>query len=697
MDLWTQIKCLRESCSRRTTFTEVCSSFQTDFERISLAYHQAEVAVQAHFIRENKPLAGPLSTTAKNEGMLVEFCLSRLVEIREDEMRTGHDAVQTVVIEVWRHGNWQNNFEFLTTIPQSALDVDLQPIFNTHWNFFKSVLLACRGFICVIRNHIATIFSPMMRKCTIGFCLLILAMLAVTVLAHIASWAFNLMESEVVRFVKRIPILSQIFWVLDFVGNWFPSTQTRSTFFTTSPPSGPFPLGTPPHAYPGYLSNFTTILTTIFPIFSRLSSKIAYNAADNSSMPTGEGFQKIANDTLYMAKISSNMTALPILLGFSLKSVVTARSIVRASTVQLKSKLLPLYDNLESDMELLIDGSMSFNSGVPDLLRIFETYLSIAIESVEAVESLDIRGSVSLQMSSACVLWWLNSQKSPGNNLGSYACGSSFIATTAMFYCVDAVPTLSGGSFCSRCLAHISESLMIPGVQRAIHQRRMAAQDLKHFVQHFSVRVEELHQLATTGVQLCQEIKHSFEQIQVFAFENQNKASFTSTVVTNQLSDAGYWERWFDQVGQTSSKNRLIELQMEMKHLREVLAIHMLASDSFVAAANLLTQWRIDVQNLKKNLHFLDSSTRDNTWRTVWDSYEDWNRLKRKMHDLKMLALDPLASAYSDLRSKSRQDLKALHKLSAECYAETHDSIRRGNSKPTAECVFARLNFGWEA
>ncbi|KAH6723044.1 hypothetical protein BKA61DRAFT_727001 [Leptodontidium sp. MPI-SDFR-AT-0119] len=688
MDLWIQVKCLRESCSRRATFTEVCSTFQTDFERISLAYHQAEVAVQAHCIRQNKPFTGPLSKMAKNEGMLVEFCLSRLVEIREDEMRTGHDAVQTVIMEVWRHGNWQSNIEFLTTVPQSALDIDLQPILDTHQDFLQRVLIAFRGFLHVICTHIATIFSPLVRKCTIGFCLFILAMLAITVLAHVASWAFALMESEVVRFIKSVPILSQILWVLGFVESWFPWTHT------TSPPSSLVPLGTSPDAYPGYLSNFTAILSAILPTFSRFSSKIAYSTADDSSMPTGEVFQKIANDTLYMANISSNMTVLPMLLGFSLNSIVKARSTVRASTVQQKSAMLPLFDELESNMELLIDGSMSFNSGVPDLLRIFEIYLSFAIDSVEEVESPDIRGSLSLQMSSACVLWWLNLQQPPGNNLGSYACGGSFIVTTAMFYCVDAAPTLSGGSFCSKCLAHAPEGLMMPGVQRAINQRRMAAQDLKNFVQHFSARVEELHTLAEASVVLCQKIKNSFAWIQVHALKNQNEAIFTSTVVTNQLSDAGYWKRWFDQAGHTSSKNRLIELQMEMGHLREILAVHMLASDSFVAAANLLSQWRIDLQNLQKTLHFLDSSTRDDTWRTVWDSYEDWNRLKRKMHDLKILALDPLARAYSDLRVRSRQDLAALHKVSAECYAATHEAIRRGNARPTAECVFARLHFG---
>ncbi|KAH9219557.1 hypothetical protein DL95DRAFT_457231 [Leptodontidium sp. 2 PMI_412] len=616
---------------------------------------------------------------AKNEGMLVEFSLSRLVEIREDEMRTGHDAVQTVIMEVWRHGNWQSNIEFLTTVPQRLL---------------QRVLIAFRGFLHVICTHIATIFSPLVRKCTIGFCLFILAMLAITALAHVASWAFALMESEVVRFIKRVPILSQILWVLGFVESWFPWTQHPSTFHTTSPPSGLVPLGNPPDAYPGYLSNFTAILSAILPTFSRFSSKIAYSTADDSSMPTGEVFQKIANDTLYMANISSNMTVLPMLLGFSLNSVVKARSTVRASTVQQRSAMLPLFDELESNMELLIDGSMSFNSGVPDLLRIFEIYLSFAIDSVEKVESPDIRGSFSLQMSSACFLWWLNSQQSPGNNLGSYACGGSFIVTTVMFYCVDAAPALSGGSFCSKCLAHTPESLMIPGVKRAVNQRRMAAQDLKNFVQHFSARVEELHVLAEDSVVLCQKIKNSFARIQVLAFENQNKANFTSTVVTNQLSDAGYWERWFDQAGQTSSENRLIELQMEMRHLREILAVHMLASDSFVAAANLLSQLRIDLQNLMKTLLFLDSSTRDDTWRTVWDSYEDWNRLKRKMHDLKVLALDPLARAYSDLRVRSRQDLAALHKVSAECYAATHEAIRRGNARPTAECVFARLHFG---
>ncbi|KAL5323289.1 hypothetical protein ACEPPN_007823 [Leptodophora sp. 'Broadleaf-Isolate-01'] len=135
MPTWTQARCLRESCLRRSTFTEVCSTFQTEFQRITSAYHEAEVAVQIHCTEQSKPFLNPLSEMAKAEGGLVEFCLARFVEIRRDEDLMGHDAVKKVMVDVWRCGSpfWHTDIVFFNTIPQKALDVNLEPIVDTYW------------------------------------------------------------------------------------------------------------------------------------------------------------------------------------------------------------------------------------------------------------------------------------------------------------------------------------------------------------------------------------------------------------------------------------------------------------------------------------------------------------------------------------------------------------------------------------
>ncbi|KAH7419492.1 hypothetical protein BKA64DRAFT_650961 [Cadophora sp. MPI-SDFR-AT-0126] len=297
-------------------------------------------------------------------------------------------------------------------------------------------------------------------------------------------------------------------------------------------------------------------------------------------------------------------------------------------------------------------------------------------------------------MSSACVLWWLGSLQWPHNGIATYGCGGSLLASTVLFYCVDTTPTLSEGLLSSKCLAYAPERLMISGVQRAISHRRTAIQDLQDFLRHISGRMEELHGFADTSIELCNSIKRSFVAIQDLVLENQYKASDTSTVVANELSDAGYWKKPFDSAGRTSSKARLVELRMEMRYQEEIQAIHRLASDSFIAKSLLLREWRVDVDRIRKNLDFLEIQTTHNTWHTVRDGNEDWNRLKRKMRDLEILALDPLAKAFSNLRTKSRQDLAHLHRLTADCYAATHEAIRRVFARPTVDYIFERLHFG---
>lgn len=310
------------------------------------------------------------------------------------------------------------------------------------------------------------------------------------------------------------------------MNSWFFPNQLSAAFQTTNPP---------PYLYFEHISNFTAALMAMLPTFAQFSSKPLRGTADNSSVLIGEGFQKIANDTFHMAKIASNMTVLPVFLGASLKGVVIARSIVRSSNVTNKAELLTQYDILKTGMEELVDYSMNFSTGVPALLQVFGTYLSIAIDSVEKIESPDVRGSVSLQVSFLCGTWWLAAQQLPGS-AGLYTCGGFLTVSMAVMHCAEIAPTFSGASFCSRSLAYSQRPLMIPGIQEAIYQRKVAVRDLQMFVQHVTARMERLHHTSAKAWIVCQNTKEKFETIFDLTSQTREATRSTSRKITVQQS-----------------------------------------------------------------------------------------------------------------------------------------------------------------
>ncbi|KAH7419493.1 hypothetical protein BKA64DRAFT_737667 [Cadophora sp. MPI-SDFR-AT-0126] len=244
---------LRDSCSRPTTFNKLYSTFQEDSNRISLAYRHLQVAVRTCCKQQRVSFIGPLSEMLKSEGLLVEFCLAKLVEIQDVERQTGRAAVGKVMIEVLRHGNWPNNIEFLNTMPHSVDDVDLQPTVDTHHGYLQSINGILRGFLTGITTTFCTSF--LIQKRRLRFCLLIVAMLVINFLVHIASWTMGLLVSGV-----------------------------RDNYLEFWP-------------------DVTAFLTAVIPEISRFSSKVVPSTLDQSSTQVGEGFQNIANGTLHMTQI----------------------------------------------------------------------------------------------------------------------------------------------------------------------------------------------------------------------------------------------------------------------------------------------------------------------------------------------------------------------------------------------------------
>lgn len=136
------------------------------------------------------------------------------------------------------------------------------------------------------------------------------------------------------------------------------------------------------------------------------------------------------------------------------------------------------------------------------------------------------------------------------------------------------------------------------------------------------------------------------------------------------------------------------DLQIQMEHLAEIIAIHTVASDSFASAQNVIRRWKANIGSISEYLLSLETQASQDTWATVWDNYEEWHKLKRLARDLETYALEPLADTVSDLRLKGRQDQIHIEQLSDNCYTAAQEQVKRGEKVVSiSHCILDHLKF----
>ncbi len=617
----------RECCSVSNDFTKLCLAFNSDYPKLALAYDIVDRS-----LNENSTSHVGVSESARDERELVEFCLSRLCELRSAGT-TGLPAVLLLLDDI-EDVEWDRT-PFLLTIPSKKRAARM------YETTFLDKCRQGRQWITYGWDNAKSLLSliPPPKRLYSDF--------------WVFRWTANVLMIMIGIWVGAWLVLKVLKWMmLDIAGGVM-------SLLTTLIRSAISPL------------SFEPAVRWISTIFSPINTP---RKVDSASQPISPGVSEAARQAILMSTIAANLSLIPHLLQHARLQILPAAHIISGSDLQFKDQLAAEYTKLVGNMDETIVASHNYTLGVDSLISRFESLLSDALSRVSIINApIDMENSLSALASIGCGYWWLQDPHGLHHtNPGTCAlCTGTVLSTVTTALCLRASPLLPR-VFCKQWISYI------PGVEssmeKVVERRLDAVQNLRQFLEALDLDFQDLIIRANHGLYLCQKTEQNFGKIAQLNTQNENAIMLQLDVIEK---NKWRWQSWMEWVGISHGIQYTVSgLQVNRYNLNQSKVLQGRAFYLFSSASNVLLGWKSQTENLHSNLRIYESLA-SRSKRDAWKDQRKWDELRKDFEKLKPI-LTQLTNAYHSMIVKSEQGEEAFRKARNACFEKARASISWG-------------------
>ncbi|ESZ92020.1 hypothetical protein SBOR_7586 [Sclerotinia borealis F-4128] len=561
---------------------------------------------------------------------------------------------------------------------------------NTSW-LIKYVMSSIASLLSEIPFEAWRIeFFPILRR-------ILFRTAIVLVVGWFLAYLYGVVISAIMGFMEQLPGGSIVNWIVQWCSSLLPwnwnisltgltnaaSYITKSSFFRITP-----------------LNHIISSTTTLW---AALQNLFGYTPTHrNASIEIPHSIIKdyaleAANNTFGLLNLTMNISALPILLSHSHKSIIGASEIVRASQLKDKYDMSRAYTELEKGNAELRLKLIGHTEGVPDLIKQFETSLSIAISETDNIRlDTSLQNSVLLKSSAVCIILW----HIPGLEIASWRwinspCWASFLGSGSVIACLE-----GDYPWCPSLLAHTT--IVTSHMNETQKTRALTARRLRRLVETLQTDLGELLHDAQQAISICENLNLNFERINRFKEANQKEGEKEVPPVpvdVNKVPDTHILDGFLHDVRRSrsatedSKKKRIWGIDME--RLEVIHHFHHLAHEYFLQAEQRITHWdsKINAEDLLRQLKKLEASA-DEDWRYDLNEEKAWAQIRGDLQSLIPLVTKFSAAFTKQGRVRSQVD-DVVSARAKKCYRER--KANRGKDESSArsweDCFFEGFTF----
>ena len=658
MNPWKNIPYFRQSSSATETFPDLLAAFPEDRENVKTSYEMAHKHLFETFFQGSRAITDRtiVSESAMSERQLPEFCLARLVELDEEQVR-GASAMERIINEVnqsdiddWEDVRFSRSVPNNPSIPStsilhtiaSVVSQALSKILQGIWAFLQGLSALLQGLWAFLRAIWPSAFSLYRTNAFVR--------LTVNSLLGLLCWHVGItygpkfLRSQIQRMYNNI-------WseIVDMIpGKSLISGATRLSKIVLVDsiwPNTRYQLGRAvessqrlPAEVHWAVLNWTAAILGSWHNFSIQSTPVRPNGI-STAMPLNIGILNAANSTIYMSEISLNFSLAPQLLLQSRKKMIGTVGVVRASKLQQKDKLAKEYMKLLHNLEKLSELAASHDIELDYLIEHFTDFLADVLTATQTINTLPDPQYSFLETS--CAIGWVAAQTWL-SSLRSFAvfsvCSAANFFSIVTSSCAAKLDQLETGSFCVLWLSYT------PGLGSYVADIRVdrlrAVRKLKQFLVILDNKMGRLLDEAIDGKSTCQETEKIFMKID--ALHKLNINDVTRELEELKIQERNHpWKSWLD-FSSSSEHAQLVEkkylrLQTDMSHLADIQEPQKSAFTYFSTLKEILSTWKSDIQRIVVEFNMFEDSSGKEDWHEVWGTGARWARLRDDIQDLRPL------------------------------------------------------------
>ncbi len=648
MDPWTKINDLVESCSDTSTFTKLTLAFEVEFHQISVAYHKAHYEALEKVYQQHIQFPGPLSLSekAKEERLLIVFCLAKLVELYDRDIQ-GFEAAQQVIQDVRAVEDWDDE-SFARSIPHNAESIFGAKPTQKAFRLCRTLYHRPNAFVTSFAQSYPWL-SGILVQLHVWIWILISIMLSMAVALQVFEYVYEAMKYLINTVSSNTVGIRHGLIGFNWMATW--ASSSWSWAWTAQRVAKGHKDSTITNFVAGFANWWSNLLG--------ISSPPSGSAVGFPITPIDVGITRAGIATISIANMAMNMSVLPSLSLLLLEGVHSAAAVVHAGNLEKKMELREHYWSLEPVLSNLTEILGIHQGSVPVLIYSFRLILSSALKDFEEINLPSLTKSPLARASVACCIAGVFHVP-----YGLIACGLSLIGSVSEALCIIQPESLANSSLCSVYHTYGISSVMID-MRIEIIKREFALKSLNRLLDTLEEGLGKLLATSTYGLKLSNQAGDILLAIK--NAQNENMVSVERKLMVLDRKSKGFlqWNR-------AKEEEAKVTLSIDMNHLNTISNFHETASLSLATAREILSEWKMDIENIRNGLRQYERYIPEDNWKSMEDTWRYWQELKGQVKSLEPL-LYALSDAHEKVASKYKHSELITRGLFEECKKRAKD------------------------